>query len=61
MLDFALYAACGARTRVHNSKLKSASQIAVAGKMVYRIIKGTDAAAAHYSQLSSEPCDKNFL
>lgn len=38
-------------TPIVQAKKESASQIAAASKMVYRIIKGTDAAAGHYSQL----------
>jgi predicted RNA-binding protein with PUA-like domain len=38
-------------TPVVQAKKESASQIAAASEMVYRIIKGTDAAAGHYSQL----------
>jgi hypothetical protein len=38
-------------TPIVQAKKESPSQIAAASKMVYRIIKGTDAAAGHYSQL----------
>ncbi|HEX8846603.1 MAG TPA: TnsA endonuclease N-terminal domain-containing protein [Pyrinomonadaceae bacterium] len=38
-------------TPVVQAKKESASQIAAASEMIYRIIKGTDAAAGHYSQL----------
>jgi hypothetical protein len=38
-------------TPVVQAKKESASQIATASKMIYRIIKGTDAAAGHYNQL----------
>lgn len=38
-------------TPVVQAKKEFASQIAAASQMVYRIIKGTDAAAGHYSRL----------
>lgn len=38
-------------TPVVQAKKESAGQIGAASKMVYRIIKCTDAAAGHYSQL----------
>ncbi|MDT7807437.1 MAG: type restriction enzyme [Acidobacteriota bacterium] len=38
-------------TPIVQAKKEFADQIAAASKMVYRIIKGTDAAAGHYSQL----------
>ncbi len=38
-------------TAVVQAKRESADQIAAASKMIYRIIKGSDAGAGHYSQL----------